>query len=99
MDADLVFRLMNWISDLNLPEPEIQYVADIESQAFEFAIAYPEYQVAIKLADETKYAEGIGDWRVWTCTNEDEVREALIGIGYWIDTENVPLDCIGNKRI
>lgn len=90
MHPDFVSRLMNWIAELNLPEPEIQYAIDIDGQSFTFPIAYPEVELGVMLADETNYAKGMGAWRVWSCVSEDEVRDALIGIGYWLNPENIP---------
>ena len=89
MNSDFVLQLMNWITELNLPEPEIDYDVEINGDIIHLDVAYPDTRFGIQFTNQTVFARRLADWRIWTCVNEDEVYEVLISVSYWLYPDQV----------
>lgn len=81
MNDDLAARLMDWLLELNLPEPEVAYPIAIGGQDLLLSIAYPDQRLGVLTADDRAgiiHSEG---WTLWRYTSLEEAHDALVELG------------------
>jgi ATP-dependent DNA helicase DinG len=81
MNDDLASRLMDWLLELNLPEPEIAYQIAIGGQDLLLSIAYPDPRLGLLAADDQAGIIQSEGWTIWRYTNLEEAHAALVALG------------------
>jgi len=87
MSEDLVDHLVNWLVELNLPEPEISYTVTLDRQEFVLSVAYPEQRLGLLPHEGKGGVTCVEGWTIWRYENLEEARSALQQVGEKLGAE------------